>query len=242
MSRMFVVFGSILLLLVVLSWLGVASPELALAHYEEDQTIEYLTAAVFFAAACAGLVGLWRRRFRDAWLWAVSGLAVLATLDELSFGERHVGTQPPMVGGVWIDGAHDFLDVGYRYLERRVDRPDLLLLGAGVIALVVGWWVLSRLIGYRRLAGWLALRREHVYLGAACVLVGLAQLLDLNLQLLDIDLIWKSYVEEHLELSAGILTLVFVLARMQSLETARGQLTASTSRPPSAGTAPADAR
>jgi glycosyltransferase involved in cell wall biosynthesis len=119
--------------------------ELILAAYSstsmllEDGFVETITALVFLTA---GLIGLGQFfNHRRCWIsLAIGALGLMAFLDELSFGERLLGYEAPIVRGMKIDAAHDLLDLFFGLAVTRLSGTQLtvvacaMCMGAVVIA------------------------------------------------------------------------------------------------------------
>jgi hypothetical protein len=120
---------------------------------DEDQLVENLTAFFFFSAFVLAFVfflKLWRIR-RHAGLAAVSVVALVGFLDEISFGERLFDLSMPVVGGVKFDAVHDVIEIAR---ENILFTPGLPIAAAILAALLVLWTSVKRLRkGWRNAAG-----------------------------------------------------------------------------------------
>ena len=99
----------------------------------EDSLIENLTAGVFIGSSLLALFFLTSRRVRSKksrmWLATLSALGLLAFLDEISFGERLLDIDMPVLGDTKIDAVHDLVDLGLNQLDRlQSDQAQLVLL------------------------------------------------------------------------------------------------------------------
>ena len=191
--------------------LSVAVPEWRPALFEEDRGVEWGT-VLCFAAAFA--VGLWRilSGNRNDLLLVLAVLASgLAALDELSFGERFIGFDAPEVMGVKLDAVHDLLSLTKTALREATSRPYLV---AGGIALVLVALSVVLLRGLSR-RGWRIWDDgpRTALFGLAVVLVGGAQMIDTNLNFVPTETLETFYLEEILELAAGVLVLGMCLLR-----------------------------
>lgn len=157
--------------------LGWLVPETAPMLAAEDDVIETATALSFAAAAVWSTAAILRRP-RARWSCApLPLLALLAALDEVSWGERIFGLQRPSVGGERIDGVHDLFEIGLRALLAHTAVPAVLalvlLLGAGLL-----WVVLRRSRLLQRIRQLCAHWPAYGFLLGAAVPILLAQVLD----------------------------------------------------------------
>jgi len=138
----------------------------------------------------------------------LAGLIAFAELlDEISFGSRIFGFQPPaLYGGGELDGFHDLLILVYRLL--RDVNPALGWAWAGLIlvaSLGIMLFVLSQLRnGIRDKRSWLT---DHVLIFLHIGFIGLAQVIDVATTSSAL-----SAVEEAFEFNAS-LALVFYIAQ-----------------------------
>ena len=184
---------------------SVLAPGLRDPVFGEDRWVEWATVAAFAVTAAIGARLWWRRRRSDLTLLAIAAFAVVAVLDELSFGERIFGYTPPRVMGTKLDAIHDLLLISKKVITAYSLHPRLV--GAAILVgclLLVG---AATFVLLRR--GWrLGLDRTSLLPVMAAILLTLAQAIDLNLGPL-----WRLkplYVEEVFELGAGLLCMVFV--------------------------------
>lgn len=198
------------LLILLSTAFSIAVPEARDFVFGEDRIVEWLTVIAFAAALVLGVCKLRGRARSDLLLIAVVAVAGLAVLDELSFGERMFGWTPPHVLGTKLDAGHDFFRIGQKLIKRYSDTPYLVA-GIGALILCVP---VAAFIGWLRRRGWnLFFGPESVLLGAAILCLAVAQGIDIHLRILRSDIIGPLYVEEVLELSAGVLFLCFVQLR-----------------------------
>ena len=166
----------------------------------EDGVMESLTAGVFLLG-CVTAVGAFRRAAnRQARTVAVliGASALLAGLDEVSFGQRTAMFEydPHVIRGVPIDAAHDVLVVGYEFLRSQV---------AGILL----WLFVAAMVGAASAMLWITRRRlidldTHAvatrYFVAAVALVMAALIIDLSVATWEFVYV----VEEMLELDAAL--------------------------------------
>lgn len=182
--------------------------------FREDGPVEWLT-ALTYAIAAAVLLRVIRRGAASPLVVIALAYAVVAALDEISFGARLFGWTPPQVLGTTFDGVHDLLVIGPKLVLWLgwPGRIAVVLAVAAVLALTV-------LLALRH--GVPARLRMEVaavdlggapLLGAAVMLTGLAMALDLPFPFLPADALKRSGLEESLELAGGVLTLAYALTR-----------------------------
>jgi hypothetical protein len=165
----------------------------------EDSTLESLTVLLFLLAFLVlGAASLQRRPSRQHAYLPVAGLALLAALDELSFGERIFDFQPIMINGRHrIDAVHDIAPMLYTMLQENI----AVAVGLGLLAGGITLWAASRY--WQRLANVPSLLQRYPaygYVIAAATLIIAA---------IGIDLVAESQtlarlVEEVLEMNAGL--------------------------------------
>lgn len=188
-------------MVVVMAILSFAYPDAVGRHFKEDHTFELLTAAAFLGAFVVVAVQLLRRRQVTTLSLAAGLLGLLAFLDEMSFGERLFDFEAPRMFDTKIDSLHDFLLPLWTALADR--DPAAMAFSAAALVVVVVVLILAVRRG--------VLRQEPdwpLLAGAVAFLVpGL--LFDVMFENYELPVLERSYLEEHLELSAGILTLLF---------------------------------
>jgi hypothetical protein len=210
------VAANVLLFSAACVWLPRARPSLT----REDHLLENVTAGVYLAGFLVGCVmlGLSVRRGRPAAAdgaprrrrWpamllgaAVPALALLAFLDEVSFGVYHADVDVPEINDVKIDAAHDGVDVVFRALSGYVG-PRVVT----VAAFLVAFLVMAAATRLRRLTALLARAPWAQFVVAAALLAGTAAVLDLRIpqpQPL-------AFAEELLEVNAALSLLFACLA------------------------------
>ena len=191
--------------------LAAVRPDLRPLLLDEDRLVEWGSVLAYYAAFGVAAVRLREGRVgRDLLLAAVAAFALLAALDELSFGERLLGWRPPEVMGTKLDGAHDLAMIAKKAILQHAERPYLVagLLAAAVVAGAgVALAVLVRR-GHRPRLG-----AEAWLLASAAAMLAAAQVADLKLQALGSRVLGPLGVEEVMEMGAGLALLGFALLR-----------------------------
>jgi hypothetical protein len=99
----------------------------------EDGPLENLTVILYLVALALAISGIWVAGPSRRWIaLSVAALAAFFALEELSYGERIFGFQPPIVLGVRFDAAHDGLDIGIEAWRLAMSERPLLTLGVAV--------------------------------------------------------------------------------------------------------------
>ncbi|MEM7710271.1 MAG: hypothetical protein AAF264_05865 [Pseudomonadota bacterium] len=176
--------------------------------FEEDRIVEWATVVAFAATGLFGLLTFWRSDRRNLVLLAVALIGWLGALDELSFGERVFQFEAPRILGAKVDSAHDLLLVARTAIYRLAGSYQYALAAMLlVLGLAAGWGVVHAAMA----RGWTLGRRALLILPvAATAAVALAQTIDVSLDLIPYKMLQRLYVEEVLELAAGILLLGYV--------------------------------
>ena len=178
--------------------------------FAEDRIVEWTTVFAYFAAALAGFRLFATKARGDIVLLVVSAFAAIAVMEEISFGERILGFEAPRIGNTKMDALHDLLIVAKRGVKGISEHPYLV--AAGVALMVAGLviWICRALV--RR--GWtVRFGGEAVLLSLAVVLLAYAQAIDTNLRIVPHRLLKPLYIEEILELGAGLCLVFFVVLR-----------------------------
>jgi hypothetical protein len=174
----------------------------------EDGPIETATALVF---ALAIGVGIWAIRTSAAPRihWLVPGFALVALLDELSFGARIFGWSAPTIAGVEFDSLHDVFDIADRTLgDLGIGRTmTAAILLAVVLSVGAALFASGRL---QQIVAWLSAHRPLALVAAAIGMLAVAVVID---QIFSSDL--ARFVEELLEFGGAIVTVLaaFVIAQ-----------------------------
>lgn len=155
MYRVWLFAAGLGLALVGMRWVYGWDPASELGLATEDGPVEVLTALIYLGAAILAFKAL-RNNSAQRWLLtAIAATGIIGCLDEISFGERLFGLTMPVLYGEKIDGVHDLLDVGLRWLR---DLPAEfrwglgLVTGGGAAAVAVAlFWQSKTLTGLLRL-------------------------------------------------------------------------------------------
>lgn len=189
---------------------SVAVPAAREAIFEEDRIVEWMTVLAFAATFVLGMRKLRSKARSDLLLMAITVLAGLATLDELSFGERILGWEAPRVLGTKLDAVHDLFRIGQKVIKQYSDVPYLIAGLGGII----GGILIFGLVAWLRRRGWqLVLGPESALIGVAILCLAFAQGIDIDLRILRSNILKPLYVEEVLELGAGLLLFLFAMLR-----------------------------
>jgi hypothetical protein len=170
----------------------------------EDGPVETATAIAFIVAAVVGVVMI-RRSAAARVYWAIPAFALVAALDELSFGARIFGFGSPTIGGVKVDSLHDVFDIADRFLgDIGIGRT---MAAAGLLAVLLAGCVALAATGrLRPLLDWMGDHRPLWFVGAAVAMLGGAVVID---QISTSDI--TRFVEETLEFGAAIVTVLGAL-------------------------------
>jgi len=171
---------------------------------EEDRFLESLTALVFAAGGLAGFVAFARRRGAAWWTLSIPVVCCMGFLDEVSFGQRLLGFEVPVLRRMPVDGLHDLFTIGYGVFETDNPRYKALYVLVPVVSLIVGIGLLRSSAGLRaavgRVRGWLAAQPPYPFIVPALLFLFLALVLDLDL----LERAWLVFVEELLELNVAV--------------------------------------
>ncbi len=126
---------------------------------QEDKFLENLTALVFFQGFIVGMIGLYKfKKLPNKKLYILIPLiSLLGFLDELSFGERIVNFQAPVIAGQKIDAAHDFFNLFYKVGYKKIVYPQFveplteILLNNAFILFLLAICLLGVIFKYRKL-------------------------------------------------------------------------------------------
>ena len=197
--------------IVCLVFLSAAVPEWRPALFEEDRAVECGTVLCFAAAFAVGLCWILSDSRNDVLLFLAVLASGLAVLDELSFGERFIGFDAPQVMGVKLDAVHDLLSLTKTLLKEGTSYPYLVAGGIALAAVALSV-VLLRVLSGRGWVIWHDGPRMWLF-ALAVLLVGAAQMMDAGLRFVPEAALKALYIEEILELAAGILVLGVCLLR-----------------------------
>lgn len=190
--------------------LAAARPDLHPLLMDEDRLVEWASVLAYYAAFGAAALRLREGGGRDLLLAGVAAFALLAALDELSFGERLLGWRPPEILGTRLDAAHDLLTIAKKAIAAQAERPYLLaglLAAGGALAAAAVLAVLVR-------RGWRLRPGPEAWLVAlAALLLAASQVADLKLEALGSRLLGRFGAEEAMEMGGGLALLGFALLR-----------------------------
>jgi hypothetical protein len=171
---------------------------------QEDGIVETASALTFLLAVLGSIYAMMRRG--PSFPLVLAGLIGFAELmDEISFGSRIFGFEPPpLYGGGELDGFHDLLILVYR-LARDLN-PELAWLWVGALfagSVIVALFALSQI--WKGIRGGTTRLSNHVLLFLHFGFIGLAQVIDVST---------SSHVmaamEEVFELDAAIVLVAYV--------------------------------
>ncbi len=166
----------------------------------EDGVLENLTAVAYL---CAVVLALWIRRESGRYkllLLGISAGALVAFLDEISFGERIFGFTMPEFRGVKLDATHDVFFLAQKGFEKLLEQSALWLLVPAVLVALSA----ALAIRYRSLLGRVisaGLRQPPVVLAAVFFALAIVVTL-LDLHILRTE--HRSVLEETLEMNAAV--------------------------------------
>ncbi|MEM7489273.1 MAG: hypothetical protein AAF390_09145 [Pseudomonadota bacterium] len=197
-----------ILLVCLLSAVSVAFPDYREAIFEEDRAVEWATTAIFAVTGIYGIVAYRRASEKNVVLLTVAGVGLLGTLDELSFGERILQFEAPRIMGVKFDSLHDLLLVARKLIQSiSFEYQYVIALGIALLICVVALIALRAVL--RR--GWTLGPGILLLLPVfAVILVVFAQMIDVDLNFIPHKVLKPLYVEEALELGAGLLLFGYV--------------------------------
>jgi len=179
---------------------------------DEDNLVENLTVLAFLIALAWAIYLVVRNRVPQRfkrWVWFIGPVALLGTLDELSFGQRIFSLNSINFRGVGIDAVHDFLGVGYASLHQQLLTRPFITIATAVLLTIIGialvyrarHWIIHRFTRSTSRECW-------AMLGFFLAMLTVSQFLDLDL--LPFFRGFFVLVEELLELDAAVL-LIFML-------------------------------
>jgi len=183
---------------------------------DEDRLLEGATAFVelgVFVYALLLSIRIARQRSGGlGWSVYIALVGLWSFLEDMSYGQRVFGFGSPVVYGIPIDGLHDFLYVGKRFLDILIKyqaRRLLILvavLGLVAIGLVVRYWPRIRAFLLTVLT-----TPQYLFFTLYALLEGSSAILDLDLfAFLPIPV--ELLIEETLELDAVVALLFCCIA------------------------------
>lgn len=173
----------------------------------EDDFLESLEALTFGAAALVGVVTCVRRKASRFHL-LIPFCALLAMLDELSWGDRWLKYPLPTLRNLPIDGVHDAFLVTYDVFETHKGKVLVAYALAAVLGLAVLAWAL-------RPGGWLRVKLRALFQHEPARYFAVAVVLIVISEILDLDLIENDalvFLEELFEFQAALALLFAGLA------------------------------
>lgn len=188
-------------------------PEFTPYFVEEDSVIENLSA---FSYLLAFFLGIWVLTNYGSW-WKLSLpvalLGLVGFLDEISFGERIFDLTMPVVLGVKVDAAHDFVAIFYLFLKDIFGLYGLvaIILGLGII--VAGLFLYQQKYSFRDLTGNLFQTLPGQFLVLFFFFLFAATIIDLKE-----DYIPFVIVEELFEMFAGFSLCLYSLSLIKTEE------------------------
>ncbi len=197
-------------------------------HLQEDKTIEMLGAFAFLFGAVMCSVAVLRGVGLTA--VAVGILCFVAFLDEMSFGERHLGLEPFVINGVEIDAVHDLLQLSLAIVGDRG-----LWLAITIIIFVLGASLLLYMIRTSDTVRAVVTHGTMPQIAVALTLIAAAQIIDIDVGVAIVSKtlgedasvwVYKSHFEEAAEFVAAIL---FLFAAYQLMA---GPIAAKNKLPP----------
>ena len=191
--------------------LAVGIPELRTFLLQEDGLIEMSTAVCLAGVMVAATWGILAKGPRVSFIMAVT-LGLIEFMDEISFGARLFGFQPPrLYGGGELDGLHDLLILAFRLVRDFMPNLGWGLLG---LAFLVSFSIFAaRKWLARLLSGAKSALADHVLLAMHVALLGLSQLIDVATTSRAM-----SAVEELLELNAAVVLAFYVAQHLTAQE------------------------
>ena len=168
---------------------------------DEDSLIENISAILYLVSFFIGLFFFLKHERHRKALTAVSAISLLGFLDELSFGERHLGINGPLFYDVQIDGAHDFFYLAYKMAL----KTDFLYSIYGILLLLTGILIITALLLKHRLKLKKLFTRIHneaplLFLLFFGILIFIALIIDLGI----IESKFLFMIEELFEMLAAL--------------------------------------
>lgn len=182
-----------------------------------------LAVAVVVALGMMGRLSDLPTRLDVAMVLIVPCLAFVALLDELSFGMRIFGFEPPVIEGANLASVHDLVLIGALFIHHHLP----LLVAAVLLLAIAAVGGIAIVLLYR--AGFFAGIIDQPFfrpLATAAVIAVIAIVIDLDLIAIPDHQLW----EELLELSAAVFLVASGVALGQTFEGVSGR--SATSEPP----------
>lgn len=202
------VIGSLFVAFSILLWL----PEYTYFIIEEDHLVENISA---FSYLTAFFLGIWILTNYSSWrklTWLVTIIGLIGFLDELSFGTRFFEFTEPELLNKNINAVHDFITIGYVFLENIIGFYGILSL---VVAFVIGSILLYMYQQKYRLENFIGdpTKPPGLFLVMFFLFVLLAQVADLKDFIAPLVII-----EELFELFGGVALCFYSLSLAKILE------------------------
>ena len=206
--------------------LAVWVPELRTVLLKEDGLVEMGTAVCLAGVVAAATWGIFAKGPRASFTIALT-IGFIEFMDEISFGTRLFGFEPPrLYGGGELDGLHDLLILAFRLV--RDFMPNLGWVLLGLVFLVSLSLFAARKMPHRVISGAKSAFAEHVLLVSHVALLGLSQLIDVATTSRTM-----SAVEEVLELNAAVVLAFYVAQHLTAREARKpGALLTKRAQPP----------
>ena len=180
---------------------------------EEDAPLENLTVLLYVMTALTALAStLIVRNAHTRLLLILFIIAVIAALEEISYGVRIFDLTAPRLLDFKIDGLHDFYFLFFKALKELYEAYGMIIIAASSLFTVVAIYLLWRL--WQRFSTQLfdLVRQPPVFYLMMFVLFGLIALS------LDLGLIRHDYLkllEESFELNGAVALLFAVITAMK---------------------------
>lgn len=182
------------------------------SFFVEDGLVENLS-VLFYVLAFLIAIFRWitirRDKRRPGWLPGVAALGLMGALEELSYGQRVFEFSVPKVAGIRFDTLHDIVDITLQLVKKSIgsNATFIIVVGAAFAGLLT--WLSVR-YGRTILA---RVRQSQPLLILCCliILIGVAQLMDLVVDLGLMHLGRFGIFEEVFEMNAAFAILLLSL-------------------------------
>lgn len=121
-----------------------SSEDFIIGISEEDKPIENLNAANFLISSLVGLYFYFTGSVHRKMLLVLSVVSMTGFLDELSFGARIIGFQPPMVMGTTLDAAHDLFYIGVKLVYKLTLNYPFLMVPSMILGILLFTFILLK--------------------------------------------------------------------------------------------------
>lgn len=201
------------LLTIILNTIGFSLLFLLIPVIREDlinegQLIENLTAIICLSSFILGLIFIVKnKKYNQKLYLSLPVLGLIFFLEEISFGYEILNFQPPLIGGVRIDAAHDLINLLFYKVKDLSELKILLLTIFSVITLFYLFIAYrKRVLRYLNGYGKIIFDQNYPYFYLIGSLFFWSASLFLDLHIIDFD--GMKFVEELLEMN-GSLSLFF---------------------------------